>query len=124
MAWGRTLRRAVLVLVGVAAGGFAVMHPEAVKAFYEDIYPTDPAKRQALDLCFMQDHKFNRLDAGERETCYRHTLLPVGELANVPAPDRPDVNLVDLQRAAAQGSMPHNDIRRLEQTRDATHSPH
>ena len=124
MALGRTLRRVVLVLVGVAAGGFAVMHPEAVKAFYQDIYPSDPAKRQALDLCFMQDHKFNRLDAAERETCYRRALVPIGEVAASPAADRPDVNLVDLQRAAAQGSMPNNDIRRLEQTQNATHSPH
>ena len=123
MALGRIVRRSVMVLVVVGAGGFAAMNPGVVKAFYEDLYPSDPAKRQALDLCFMQDHKFNRLDAGERDGCYRRMLMPLGEVSPSPT-EPPNVNLVDLQRAAAQGTLPRNDIRRLEQNQSALHSPH
>jgi hypothetical protein len=115
MGMARIFRRFVMAVVVVGAGGIAASHPDAIKAFYEDIYPSDPAKREALDLCFMHDHKFNRLDPSQREACYGSMLLPRGELSSAPAPaDRPNVNLVDLQRAAAQGSMPHNDIRRAK----------
>jgi hypothetical protein len=83
------------------------------------------AKRQALALCFAQDHQFNRLNAGERDACYRHMLFRLGD----PTPSgslvaQPPVNFVDLQRAAGEGSLPHNDVRRLEQTDSANHSSH
>src|SRR5215469_4718969 len=110
MALGRSVRRMVVALVVIGAGVFAAMNPGVVKAFYEDIYPSDPAKRQALELCFMQDHKFNRLDSGERDRCYRQMLHPVSEhaaFAVAPAPaEQPRVNQIDLGRAAAQGILP------------------
>ena len=122
MAAGRMIRRLVMMLVVAGAAAFAVMNPGVVKAFYEDLYPSDPAKRQALELCFMQDHKFNRLEPGEREACYHRMLQPLGELS--PAPANPSTaNLVDLQRDAGRGSVPRNDIRRLEQNQNAVHSP-
>ena len=122
MALGRTIRRLMLALIVVGAGAFAAMNPGGVKAFYRDIYPDDPAKRQALELCFMQDHKFNRLDAGQRDACYQRMLQPLGE---VPASDQANINMIDLQRAAAQGSMPRNDIIRLQENQaGAPHSPH
>jgi hypothetical protein len=125
MALRRTVRRLVMALVVVGVGAFAVMNPSAVKAFYEDLYPNDPAKRQALELCFMQDHKFNRLEPDEREACYHRMLQPLGDISAVNAPpDQPNANLVDLQRASGAGSMPRNDIRRLEQNQNPPHSPH
>jgi hypothetical protein len=124
MAFGRSIRRGVVVIAVIAAGGFAAIHPDAVKAFYEDLYPSDPAKRQALELCFMQDHKFNRLDSDEREACYHHMLLPATISSGAVTPQQAETNLLDLQRAAGQGSMPRNDIRRLEQTHDAVHASH
>ncbi len=126
MALGRLVRRLVTVSVVAGAGALAIINPGAVKAFYEDLYPGDPAKRQALELCFMQDHKFNRLDSGEREACYHRMLQPLGELPAAAAgtPERPQANIVDLERAAGQGSLPRNDIRRLEQNENAVHSPH
>jgi hypothetical protein len=112
-------------LVVVGAGGFAAINPGAVKAFYEDIYPSDPALRQALDICFMEDHKFNRLDASARDACYRHTLSTVGGASAPTATGhQASVNLIDLQRAASEGSMPRNDARRLEQTQEVLHSAH
>jgi len=124
MARSRALRRSIMAVVVVAAGGFAAMNPGAVKAFYEDIYPSDPGRRQALDMCFMEDHKFNRLDAAERDSCYQRALPSVGA---TPVPSAmagpPNANLIDLQRAAGEGSMPRNDIRR-QQVENASHSPH
>jgi hypothetical protein len=104
----------------LGAGAFAVMNPGVVKAFYDQIYPSDPAKREALDLCFMQDHKFNRLDADARDACYQRMLQPLGEIN---ASDRPIVNAVDLQRAAATTSMPRSDIIRLQEDRNPPHPP-
>ena len=122
---GRAVRRVVLVLIVGGIGAFAWLNPGVVKAFYEDIYPSDPVKRQALDLCFMQDHKFNRLDAGEREACYHRMLQPLGETSPADAKPEPSAaNLVDLQRAAGQGNLPRNDIRRLEQNQNPPKSPH
>jgi hypothetical protein len=104
----------------VVIGGAALLaaYPNVVRGYYLDIYPTDPAKQQALELCFLQDHRFNRLDANERESCYRHALLPI-QSAAASMDDLPPPNAVDLQRAAAQGSLPRNDVRRAEQTQSA-----
>ncbi|MGA8399036.1 MAG: hypothetical protein WB697_04065 [Stellaceae bacterium] len=118
---GRTMKRVALTLVVIGAGAYAAMNPGVVNAFYHGVYPDDPAKQQALELCFMQDHTFNRLDASARDACYSRMLQPLGE---VTASGRPNVNMVDLQRAAAQGSMPRNDIIRLQESRNASHPPH
>jgi len=117
MAGGRTIRRLLVAGVVVAAGGFAAMNPGVVKAFYRDIYPDDPARRQALELCFMQDHKFNRLDTGEREACYKRMLMLVGAVSS--SDQGNTINPIDLERAAAQGSVPRNDIIRLQQNQNA-----
>jgi hypothetical protein len=125
MVSARTVRRWVMALAVIGAGGFAVTNPGMVKGFYEDLYPSDPAKRRALELCFMQDHKFNRLFADEREACYHRMLSSLGEIPTAgAAAEQPTANLVDLQRSAGAGSAPRNDIRRLEQNENASHSPH
>jgi hypothetical protein len=112
------------MLAAIVIGGVGVVaaYPNVVRGYYLDIYPADPAKQQALELCFLQDHRFNRLDADARESCYRHALLPAESAASMP--EVPQANAVDLQRAAALGSLPRNDIRRSEQTQAAlNHSP-
>jgi hypothetical protein len=111
-------KRAMLGFAVIAAGVFAAMNPGVVKAFYEDIYPNDPAKREALDMCFMENHTFNRLDTDQRDSCYKRMLRPLGEIT---AAAQLSVNPVDLQRAAAQPNMPHNDIIRLQENRAAPH---
>jgi hypothetical protein len=116
MAFGKRILFAAVV---VTAAGVAASHPMAIGSLYHDLYPPDPAERQALELCFVQDHDFNRLDAGERENCYRRVLAPVAAQAGLAV-----ANPVDLHRAAFTGSMPRNDVRRTEQTQDALHLPH
>jgi len=121
----RTVRRLVMMLVVIGAAGFTITNPGVVTGFYEDLYPSDPAKRHALELCFMQDHKFNRLFANERDACYHRMLSSLGEIPAAGAvSEQPTANLVDLQHSAGAGSAPRNDIRRLEQNENAAHSPH
>jgi hypothetical protein len=122
MAQARTIRRWAATAVIVAAGGFAALNPGVVRAFYQDIYPSDPAKRQALELCFLRDHMFNRLEASARERCYHQMLQPLGEISASETPP-PTANLVDLQRAAGEGRMPRNDARRLEQNEHPPRAP-
>lgn len=119
------MRRALLGLAVITAGGAAAMHPGAVKAFYLGIYPTDPAKAEALNLCFTENHAFNRLDAGEREACYRHILNAANAVSAVSTASiaTPVANPVDLRQAAGEGQMPRNDIRRLEQAETVPHPP-
>ncbi|HXC26622.1 MAG TPA: hypothetical protein VNV38_01610 [Stellaceae bacterium] len=116
------MRRIVIAFIVIGAAGYAAINPGVVDAFYRDIYPSDPAKAQALDMCFVENHEFNRLNAGQRDACYQRMLQRLGEIT--PA-DRPNVNPIDLQRAAAQGSMPKSDIIRLQQNQiAAAHLPH
>jgi hypothetical protein len=123
MVSARAVRRWVMMLAVVGTGGFVVTNLGMVKTFYEALYPGDPAKRHALELCFMQDHKFNRLDPGEREACYHRMLSSLGEIpAAGTAAEQPTANLVDLQRSAGAGGAPRNDIRRLEQNETAARS--
>ena len=124
MASRRMVRRLIVTGVLIAGAALAVMNPGVVKAFYQDIYPSDPAKRQALELCFIQDHQFNRLDSEAREACYHRMLQSVGGTFTAAdgTPEQPAANLVDLQRAAGQRNLSRNDVRRLEQNEHTPHS--
>jgi hypothetical protein len=123
MSFGGSVKSALFAFAAVS-GFVAGVQPKVLENLYSDIYPSDPAMRDALDLCFAQDHAFNRLYSAERLDCYRHMLMPPGNMPPVAkAATRPHINLLDLQRAAALGSMPRNDIRRQQET-DALHSPH
>jgi hypothetical protein len=123
---GGLSRRLLFVAIVAFAGGVASVHPEVIENFCENIFPSDAAKRQALDLCFLQDHKFNRLDADEREACYHRNLTATARETTLavasPAPIEP--NAVDMRRAAGEGHMPRNDVRRREQLENALHLPH
>jgi hypothetical protein len=99
-------------LIGIASLA-AIVRPDAVAALYQQLYPSDPEMRQALNECFTLDPQFNRLDPAARQACYRH-MLPVAAAApHSPARG----NFVDLWRAAGQGHLPQNDIRAEQQNR-------
>src|SRR5262249_25078341 len=124
---GMALRRIVKLPLGVAVLGIglgvAAGNSAAVKGFYQDIYPTDPAKRAALELCFLQDHMFNRLDSAARQACYSHALLlPVDSASETSVRLPGGVNFVDLKYDADHGSMPANDLR--QHTRPEHAQPH
>ena len=110
-------------LIG-AAIGFAVVRPDTIIGFYDAVYPQNAAERQALDLCFQQDHEFNRLDGAERAHCYR-SMLPwrqaEADPAGVEGRAVRSANFVDLWRAAGRGHMPTNDVRAQEQAARVLH---
>jgi len=84
-----------------------------VGAIYQQLYPSDPAQRRALDQCFLEDHRFDRFDPIARDACYRHNS-PAHQTGAAAGPERglaPPANFVDQWRAAGQGHLPKNDIR-------------
>lgn len=100
------------VMVASAAGG----NPAAVWDTLQHIYPSDPMQRQALDQCFLEDHRFDRLDRGARDACYRRSAA--AHAASGPDPSaqiRANGNFVDLWRSAGQGRLPRHDVRFEEQ---------
>lgn len=107
----------VLGLIVVGTGAFAAMNPGVVKAFQRGIDPDDRQSGRRSRCPFMQDHKFNRLDADQRDGCDKRLLQSLGEVI---AAEQPDINIVDLRRDAVQGSMPRNG---LPQYRHAPHAP-
>ena len=105
-------------LLGLAAASaFAATHPDRVRDFYETLYPSDPYKREALELCFARDHAFNRADPEAREACYRQVLAgPVPVSAReLPPPRVNEPNFIDLYRAQGQGHAPKDDVRYQQQ---------
>jgi hypothetical protein len=100
------------IMVVFAAGG----RPAAVWETLQQIYPSDPAQRQALDQCFLEDHRFDRLDRTAREACYRRNAATGATAAPDPTIRIPaNSNFVDLWRAAGQGRLPRHDLRFEEQ---------
>ena len=80
------------------------------------LFPSDPAKREALQECFMENHQFNPLDQGARARCFEARLRPsMPQMAQMPP--QPQANFVDLWRSYGQGPMSGNDIRRQSMTR-------
>jgi hypothetical protein len=109
----------IVILAGIAgimAASAAGSHPAAVWETLQQIYPSNSLQRQALDQCFMEDHRFDRLDHAAREACYRRNGAARGAAAPEPASRiRANANFVDLWRAAGQGPMPRHDVRFEEQ---------
>jgi hypothetical protein len=122
MAVGRIVRGVFLAAALVVGGGAVAGHPGAIWDYYRELYPSDPVKSQALEMCFLQDHKFNRLDADEREGCYKRALVAVQVTQGYVAVEPSQPNAIDLRRAAAAAGMPRNDVRRIEQTENTLKS--
>jgi|HubBroStandDraft_6_1064221.scaffolds.fasta_scaffold832101_1 hypothetical protein len=107
-------RMLVVTLIGVAAGA-AAMQSKTAWDFYQNIYPSDPAKRQALELCLLGDVNFNRLDPDARGKCYQHALAEPVPAAEAARTDRTP-NQIDFRQYAGRGPTPRNDVRLVQQT--------
>ena len=98
-----------VVMIAVASG-----QPAIIWDLYQQVYPADPIQRDALDRCAAEDQGFVRLDPVARSDCYRnHRAL--GQWEHASSQTVLAANPIDLQRAAAVGSMPRNDIRAAQQ---------
>lgn len=60
-----------LLAFGAVIGG--IIHGD-ILAPYHDAYPSDPAKRAALDRCARMMPGFSRFAAADRDRCY--TVVP------------------------------------------------
>jgi hypothetical protein len=94
--------RLVAALIGIAAAGVAMQSP-VVSGFVADVYPQDPARQEALNLCILADRNFNRLDPAARDACYRHAFAAPASLVP-PLPTGRAPNQVDLGRAGSRGN--------------------
>jgi hypothetical protein len=118
----RGLKFAVIAVIGGVCLGVAAEKQPMLKSLYQQVFPGVGAMRQALNLCFFEDHQFNRLVSAERKACYDHVLSPpaadtsAGELSTHGVTP----NFVDLRRAAGRGSVPRNDIRVIQLTDGST----
>ena len=122
----------VLLVSGLigAAIGCAFVRPDSLTEIlgskggltdiFARLYPGDRVKREALDLCFRQDHNFNRLFASERRACYDHVLSGQEAAANNGL-GLQSANFVDLWQSAGHGHLPQNDVRAQQ---EAARLPH
>jgi hypothetical protein len=108
----------VATIIGIAAG-VAATQTTAVSGFLGEIYPANPARREALNLCLLADPSFNRLNPAARDACYEHAF---GEPApqGTPMAAGSTANQVDLRRATSLTSAPRNDVRLVQQSTGIT----
>lgn len=96
------------VLLSVAFIGFE--HRGEIMDQYRAAYPSDPAKREALEQCAHIDRNFNRLDMIDRDKCYT-AFLAQAPMAAVPPAMPPVPSPFYAQNPS---HLPGNDIRRQE----------
>lgn len=100
-----------LLAGAIAAGVVGEPHVAHLYALYQAVYPSDPARRHALDLCILRDPTFDRLDRTQRDDCYREEL---GSLPDSAAQNAKQLSFIDRWRASGEGHLPANDIRSQE----------
>ena len=59
-------RRGRPMVVGV----LGALHRVTVMAEWRAMYPTNPREMAALQLCFAENHQFNRMSDKARKDCY------------------------------------------------------
>jgi hypothetical protein len=91
------------LLVSLAYIGYE--HRDKIADQYNAAYPADPAKRAAIERCIAENPNFIRLDADDRQRCYRRTW---GASPFAVAPSGP------LSSAYSPSHLAGNDIRRQE----------
>jgi hypothetical protein len=58
----------------VIAAVFAAIEHHAIVAEWTAMYPSDPARKKAIWLCYTENPEFNRLSAAARDACYEKWL--------------------------------------------------
>jgi hypothetical protein len=67
----RYLRQSpILIALLIIAGVFGAVEHDGVIAKWRVMYPTDPKEDAALQLCFGENHQFNRMSDQARKDCY------------------------------------------------------
>lgn len=113
---------AIAGLAGLSIAIASGVNPVTLWQTFQQLYPSDPAERQALDECFTQDPQLNRFDAASRDACLRRMLPAMAANDAAEHQSQQAGNFVDLWRASGQGTMQQNDIRNEEQNDRYTHA--
>jgi hypothetical protein len=58
----------------IAAGIFIAFNYNAIAAEWREMYPSDPNRRTAIQLCYIENHQFMRSDTEQRDACYDRWL--------------------------------------------------
>ena len=71
----RYLKQApVLIPFLILAGAFVTLEYDGVIAEWRAMYPPDPREKTALQLCYVENHQFNRMSDQSRKACYERWL--------------------------------------------------
>jgi hypothetical protein len=71
----RYLRQApILIPFLIIAGVFLVLEHNQVIAEWRAMYPSDPREKAALQLCYDDNHQFNRMSDKASKGCYQKWL--------------------------------------------------
>jgi hypothetical protein len=63
-----------LVTFLIAAAIFAALDYPTIITTWHAMYPAEPNRQTALQLCYIENHQFMRSDAKERDACYEKWL--------------------------------------------------
>ncbi len=73
---GQCLKQApILISLLLIAGMFAILEHDRVSAEWRAIFPTERREATALQLCYTENHQFNRMSDQARKGCYDRWLL-------------------------------------------------
>jgi hypothetical protein len=104
--------RLVMVPLVFSVACLAYVHRDKIIDQYTAAYPSDPAKEAAMQQCIEHNKNFNRLDADDRQACYRK-YLPATATSVAPAPITAGPSPVPYY-PYSPSHLPGNDIRRQE----------
>jgi hypothetical protein len=69
----------------IATAAILAVNRHAIVAGWNTIYPSDPALKMALQVCYIEDRQFNRLSAASRKNCYDKWLPILSAVARSPS---------------------------------------
>jgi hypothetical protein len=69
----------ILIPFLIVAGVLLVGERNGIIADWRAMYPTDPREKTAIQLCYIENHQFNRMSDEARKGCYERWLprIPV-----------------------------------------------
>jgi hypothetical protein len=71
----RTIKQApILSLFLIVGAAFVSLEYKGVITEWRAMYPTDAKQQAALQLCYVENHQFNRMSNEDRESCYEQWL--------------------------------------------------
>jgi hypothetical protein len=65
----------ILTSALIIAGVFGITEHDRVSAEWREIFPTERREATALQLCYAENHQFNRMSDQARKGCYDKWLV-------------------------------------------------